>query len=153
MSIYAHTPVRTAEIWKKDFFKISWKHFYHVIAWLFYFFVLYGCLCLNVSFILFLFHKQMARSVFDGMKNEKNVPFPAPYCIFLRTYLLKMFFGKRRKWHFRDLEFKNILGNMRPDSLFWSAFRRSNFSSCAYSFYAPSCPKTDFRKMIQRSQR
>ena len=57
------------------------------------------------------------------MKNEKNVPFPAPYCIFLRTYLLKMFFGKRGKWHFRDLEFKNILGNMRPDSLFWSAFR------------------------------
>ena len=61
------------------------------------------------------------------MKNEKNVPIPAPYCIFLRAYLLKMFCGKRNKWHFQDLQFKNILGNMRPDSLFWSAFRALTF--------------------------
>ena len=42
------------------------------------------------------------------MKNEKKVPFPAPYCIFLRTYLLKMSCGKRRKWHFRDLQLKTF---------------------------------------------
>ena len=78
------------------------------------------------------------------MKNEKNVPFPAPYYIFLRAYLLKMFCGKRKKWHFQDLQFKNILGNMRPDSLFWSAFRALTFlpertpsKSLAMPFHAP----------------
>ena len=78
------------------------------------------------------------------MKNEKNVPFPAPYCIFLRTYLLTMFCGKRKNRHFPDLQFKNIPGNMGPDSLFWSAFRalaflpvRTPSKSLAMPLHAP----------------
>ena len=60
-------------------------------------------------------------------KRKKIVPFPARQCIFLRTYLLTIFCGKRKKRHFPDLQFKNILGNMRPDSLFWSSFRALTF--------------------------
>ena len=74
------------------------------------------------------------------MKTKTNVPFPAPYCIFLRTYLLKMFCGKRKKRHFPDLQFKNILGNMRPDSLFWSAFRALTFLLCAHLQNLLLCP-------------
>ena len=65
--------------------------------------------------------------------------------------------GKRRKWHFRDLKFKNVLENMPSDHLFWSAFRVPTFfpeRTPSKSHATPlHWPRNDLLKMIKRSQK
>ena len=75
------------------------------------FFALHWCLCVSVSFILLLFHKQTPRNYIVGWKT-KNGLFPAPSEHFPPKFFLKMSCrtGKRRKWHFRDRKFKNLFG-------------------------------------------
>ena len=72
------TPMRTAD------------DFYHLIGMTDNFFACYWCLCVSISFILFiLFHKRTARNVIVGWKTKKCA-LHCPHRIFLRVYLVQM---------------------------------------------------------------
>ena len=61
-SIYAHTPLRTAEILEKDIFLYSWIQCYH--------FALYWCLCFCISFILYYFINGLQETLQWGGRRE-----------------------------------------------------------------------------------
>ena len=64
-----------------------------------------------------------------------SLPPTSTYRIFRRIYLLKMPCVKRRKWHFREPKFKNVLGEHAPSPPILECLRRSNFLlACAYTF-------------------
>ena len=121
MSICAHTPVSTAEIWKKKFliFLKASLSFNRMTYLLF-------RLCLNISFILFLFHKRTARSVLVGWKTKKCT-LPCPLLHFSSSLFTQNVLWETKEMAFPRPSIKNILGNMRSDSLFWSAFRALAF--------------------------
>ena len=52
---------------------ISWKHFYHLIGMTDKLFASYWCLCVTVSFILFLFHKQKTRNLIQYWGEKRNM--------------------------------------------------------------------------------
>ena len=120
--------MRTAEIWKKEYFWISWKHFYHLLALITYLlFRIIWVLCLNISFILFLFHKRTARSVLVGWKTKNLLIYS------------KCSAGNAGNG-ISETSIKNILGNMRSDSLFWRAFRALAFLLCVHLQNLSLCP-------------
>ena len=61
-SIYAHTPLRTAEILEKDIFLYSWIQCYH--------FALYWRLCFSISFILYYFINGLQETLQWGDRRE-----------------------------------------------------------------------------------
>lgn len=91
-------------------------------------FASYWCVCVTVSFILFLFHKQDKKPYTVLGWKTKYVPFLAP-----SQHILRIFF---RNGIFEAVNFKIFWGVQIPP--FW----RSNFSSNAFTFkislYAPA---------------
>ena len=119
-SKYAHTPSRTAKIWEKIF---PLHIFYHLIRMTDNFFALYLCLCVNVSFILLLFHKQTPRNHYSGVKNKKMYSSLPPQNIFLHIFSWKCPAEPESAGNgiFETLNLKICLERLR----------RSNFSSSA----------------------
>ena len=66
-SIYAHTPLRTAEILEKDIFLYSWIQCYH--------FALYWRLCFSISFILYCFINGLQETLQWGDRREIYLSF------------------------------------------------------------------------------
>ena len=69
-SIYAHTPVRAAEIRRKMFNIISGKHSIVQTGLTDKFFALYWCLCVSISLTLLLVQKWTARNVIAGRQTR-----------------------------------------------------------------------------------
>ena len=105
MASNAHTPVHTAEIWRKRFF-IPWKHFYYSTRIIDKSFTclkgrhLALCLYLPSWWCHFFFRYHCLKTT--------------NYCIFLHIYLLKKACGKWRTWHFWAPKCEKFSGEACP---------------------------------------
>ena len=67
-----------------------------------------GCLCLNISFILFLFHKRTARSVLVGWKTKKMYPSLPPTAFFFVLICSKCSVGNARNGISETFDLKTL---------------------------------------------
>ena len=67
---------------------------------------------LVTSFIASLFYRFFTVNTVAYRKHYRWVKQTTNYCIVLRLYVLRMSCRKRRRWHFRDPKFKNLVGRM-----------------------------------------